>query len=344
MQAQEHRDVVATVGDVEARVLYGQDGVSDAVELLDRAEEAAGVPLVDESERARLDALAAGHSDRGPHWHSVLARRGSTAAGYAALVLPPHEDPGADTNAHVAHGDVAVDHSTGFDGPALHALLTACDALGHRHSTRRLQVWMRHVTEHDLRHAAAAGYCVDRRLGVLSRPLDGLDTVPPPEGVTIRSFTDADADAVVDVLARAYAGSADAGWTREQFDEKRAYAWFDPADLLIAEGSDGRPLGLHWTKRRDEHTGEVYNLAVHPEAQGMSLGAALLSAGLTHLRDAGCDRVMLWVDLANERAVRLYTSQGFTVAWEDVALGRELLPEDQSSVASRLRSDSGTSL
>jgi hypothetical protein len=32
----------------------------------------------------------------------------------------------------------------------------------------------------------------------------------------------------------------------------------------------------------------------------------------------------LWVDLANERGVRLYTSHGFHVRWEDLALGREL--------------------
>jgi hypothetical protein len=34
--------------------------------------------------------------------------------------------------------------------------------------------------------------------------------------------------------------------------------------------------------------------------------------------------VLLWVDRANERAVRLYTSQGFTTRWDDVALGRTL--------------------
>ena len=108
----------------------------------------------------------------------------------------------------------------------------------------------------------------------------------------------------------------------------------------MARTADGDVAGIHWTKRRDDETGEVYNLAVHPGAQGGRLGAVLLRAGLAHLQECGCRRVMLWVDLANERAVRLYTAQGFEVAWEDVALGRSL---GQSST-SRLRSDNGTSL
>jgi ribosomal protein S18 acetylase RimI-like enzyme len=29
--------------------------------------------------------------------------------------------------------------------------------------------------------------------------------------------------------------------------------------------------------------------------------------------------VLLWVDRANERAVELYTSRGFTTRWDDVA-------------------------
>jgi len=357
VQAHEHRDVVARVGDVTARVLAGAEGVDDAVALLDRAEADTGVPLVDESERNRLEELAAGRVDRHGHWHSVLARRNGDdpegdAVGYAALLLPtsveqPHlhdHDHGDHGHGHderplhghasddqaqpipLGHGDVALDHGGGADGTVLRALLQACDVLGRRHDTRRLQVWMRHVTESDLRHATAAGYCVDRRLGVLARPLTDLPDVEVPDGVTIGAFTDADADAVVDVLAAAYAGTPDGGWTRARFDARRSYDWFDPADLLVARRDNGTVAGVHWTKRRGDGVGEVYNLAVHPHAQGERLGGVLLTAGLRHLANIGCDRVLLWVDLANEPAVRLYTSQGFEVAWEDVALGRELLP------------------
>lgn len=337
MQASDHRDVVARVDDVEARVLRGDDGVDAAVDLLDRAEDAAGVPLVDESERARLEALAEGRIDRHHHWHSVVARRGGAAVGYAGLVLPSP----ADDRTGVAHGDVAVDRQSRPCDPPLQSLLVAVDEVGRRHDAGRLQVWLRHATEDDLHCAARAGYAIERRLGVLSRPLGALGAVPVPEGITIAPFEESDADDVVGVLAAAYAGTPDGGWTREQFDRKRRFEWFDPADLLVARGPDGHVRGIHWTKRRGGGAGEVYNLAVHPDAQGERLGAVLLHAGLEHLADVGCDRAMLWVDLANERAVRLYTAQGFEVVWEDVALGRDVA---HSSTTSRLRSDSGTSL
>lgn len=320
MQADEHADVVATDDGVEARVLRGDDGVDAVVDLLDRAEAEAGVPLVDESERARLESLATSDVDRPDHWHSVVARRGEVAVGYAGLVLPPHDDA-----AGIARGDVAVDRERRPCEPPLRALLAAVDVLGRRHGARRLQVWLRHASEPDLHCAARAGYALDRRLGVLARPLGDVAPPTPPEGVVIRAFTDADADAVVEVLAAAYAGTDDGGWTREQFDDKRAYDWFAAEDLLVAEdSSSGEVLGVHWTKRRGEGSGEVYNLAVHPDGQGRRLGAALLQAGLHHLQERGCHEVMLWVDLANERGVRLYASQGFEVRWEDVALGRSL--------------------
>ena len=336
MQADEHHhDVIARTGDVEVRVLRSHEAVTTVVALLDRAEQAAGAPLVDESERARLEAVVEG-GDRSDLWHGVVAVRHDRAVGYAGLVLPsPEEGTG------MARGDVAVDRDATSWEPALVALLAAVDALGRRHDARRLEVWLRHATDPDLRCASRAGYHLDRRLGVLARALEGDLAPDVPDDVVLDHFRDADADAVVDVLAAAYAGTPDGGWTREDFDHKRGYDWFDPTDLLVARSSDGGIVGVHWTKRRDDRTGEVYNLAVHPEAQGGRLGATLLRAGLAHLRDAGCREVMLWVDLANDRAVRLYMAAGFDVRWEDVALGRSL---GQASSTSRLRSASGTSL
>ncbi|MEX2504952.1 MAG: GNAT family N-acetyltransferase, partial [Egicoccus sp.] len=113
-------------------------------------------------------------------------------------------------------------------------------------------------------------------------------------------------------------------WTLTQLHERQAYAWYRPEDLLVAEGPDGRLGGLHWLKRRGGDEGEVYNLAIAPHAQGAGLGAALLTAGLHHLSDVGCTEVILWVDRANERAVRLYERNGFATRWDDVAFGIDL--------------------
>jgi mycothiol synthase len=210
--------------------------------------------------------------------------------------------------------------------PVLGALLAGLEGLGWQHLAGRLQVWVRHAQPADVVCATDEGYGVDRRLGVLGRWLD----TPLPDrtevaGTTVRPYRpDSDDEGVVDVLAAAYAGTADGGWDLARFRERRGLPWFRPEDLLVAQDDDGWIAGVHWLKRRGAEVGEVYNLAIHPRAQGRGLGAVLLAAGLHQLAEVGCRDALLWVDLANERAVRLYISQGFTTRWEDVAFARTL--------------------
>lgn len=320
MEPTDRGDVIAVRGDVEARLLSGSEEVDDALALLDAAGSAVAAPLVDEAERARLEGLVSGRTPRVPNWRSLLARRGGEVVGYAGLLLPTGPDG-------VASGDVATARDERRGGSVLAVLLEGVAVLASGHGADRLQVWIRHAASSDLDRAAGVGYGIERRLGVLARRLDDVSaTAPqPPSGITIRGYRpDEDDEAVVAVLAEAYAGTADAGWTLERFRERRAYDWFRAADLLVAEAGDGDLRGIHWLKRRGAGVGEVYNLAIAPAAQGTGLGAALLTAGLAHLAAAGLDEVLLWVDLANDPAVRLYTSQGFRTRWEDVALGRDL--------------------
>jgi mycothiol synthase len=324
-----HDDVAARRADVVGRVLSGGAGpegwtdaaaVEDAIALLDAAEASALVPLVDEAERHRLRALQV-DDERAAHWHPVLARRGDEAVGYAGVVLP--DAPGL-----TAVGDVAVSRDHPPCAPVLSVLLASLEGLAWQHAAGRLQVWIRHATADDVSCATDEGYGVDRRLAVLGRHLPvpaDEDAVRPPEGVTVRpARPGTDDEAVVAVLAAAYGTGPDGGWDLARFRDRRQLDWFRPEDLLLAVDPVGRVLGLHWLKRRSATVGEVYNLAIHPDGQGRGLGAVLLHAGLDHLTEVGCEEVLLWVDRANERAVRLYTSQGLTTRWEDVALGRTL--------------------
>lgn len=318
MEPTDHGDVIATRDDVVARVLAGDRGVEAALALLDAAGSVVEVPLVDEAERARLESLASGRDGRAPHWHSVLARRDGEAVGYGGVLLP--ESPG-----EPAAGDVAIARDHPPCGPVLSVLLAALEGLAWRHEAGRLTVWIRHATGPDIACAAAEGFGTERRLGVLGRRLGDVRPVEPPPGVAIRAYRpDEDDEAVVAVLAAAYADTADRGWTLDRFRQRRAYSWFRAEDLLVADAGDGRLRGIHWLKRRGAGVGEVYNLAIAPDAQGSGLGAALLAAGLAHLAGQGIDDVLLWVDLSNEKAVRLYAAQGFATRWEDVALGRTL--------------------
>ena len=302
-------------GGVAVREATAVRELQAALELLVRREEQSGVPLVDEVERERLGRAVEAGAVGDSGWRVALAWREQAVAGYVGLVI--------DADAGQATGDVA--DPEGVAG--LTVLLEAATRLARQHGAPRLQVWTRQAGEREVEVARGAGFEVARRLAVLGRKLQGDLPDPPPSSARVRTYQPGDDDeAVVEVLAAAYDGTAEQGWDLERFAERRRLPWFRAEDLLVAElddSADGPGLaGLHWLKRRDEHTGEVYNLAVHPEAQGHRVGPLLLHAGLEHLREQGCDEVILWVDLANERAVTLYRSQGFATRWLDLALQR----------------------
>ncbi len=313
--AHEHdADIVSRDG-VAVRLLTTPSDLADALQILDDAEHRAGVPLVDESERVRLERAVEHDGELDVHHHAVVARTESACVGYAGLIIETGDIHGV--------GDVAIDPNQACGPQVLRALLDAVDELARRHHAHGTQLWIRQADPSDVAVAVAAGHAVHRRLAVLGRRSTEADQLPPawPDGVTVRAATPADDAAVVAVLAAAYDGSADGGWDDARFAHATDRDWFRYADLLVAEDQTGI-AGVHWTKRRSPTTGEVHNLAVHPRAASRGLGRVLLDAGLHHLAVEGCEDVLLWVDLANEAAVRLYVTAGFEQRWEDVALLR----------------------
>lgn len=174
-------------------------------------------------------------------------------------------------------------------------------------------------------HPAAAalarrhGWAHARDLWVMRRPAS--EPLPPlvvPDGVRIRGYHDDDADALLTVNAAAFATHPEQGTLdRAGLAERTAEPWFEPPGLLMALDSDGSLLGFHWTKRHDAATGEVYVVAVAPQAQGRGLGRALTLAGLHHLADAGVAEVLLHVESDNAAAVHVYAELGFAHAPTD---------------------------
>jgi mycothiol synthase len=98
-----------------------------------------------------------------------------------------------------------------------------------------------------------------------------------------------------------------------------AEPWFDPAGLIVAVTGD-RMLGFHWTKVHSPSHGEVYVVAIDPEAQGRGLGRALTLAGLHHLAARGLDEVLLYVESDNAPAIAVYSRLGFTHSPADTHL------------------------
>ncbi len=310
---------------IEVRVLEADDGAAGVQRFLAAAEEDVDGPVVDESEEERLRALLNGEP-RPASWRSALLRSGEAEVAYVAIVLPYEE------RSVIATGDAVVRRRLRDPDAVTAAALQVARELAAGTDVRALQLWIRSVGPAELDGIEVAGGAVERELLVLARSLPAADAAGRQaleelwgSGGRIRSYVpDRDDAAVVAVLAEAYEGTDDDGWDLDRLAARRRYAWFDPEDLLLAEDAEGRVLGLHWLKPRGGGEGEVYNLAVRPGAQGRQLGPALLQAGLDHLADLGCDRVLLWVDAANTRAVRLYQRHGFSVRSTDVAVGLDV--------------------
>lgn len=165
--------------------------------------------------------------------------------------------------------------------------------------------------------AASAGLHPARTLLVLATTDPTVADIEVPEGVTLRSFEDDDADAVIAVNARAFADHPEQGaMDRADFDRRRGESWFDPAGLFVAE-RDGRIVGFHWTKVEGP-VGEVYVVGVDPSAHGGGLGKALTAVGLRYLWARGVDEIDLYVEGDNDPALAVYRRLGFTEKARDV--------------------------
>jgi mycothiol synthase len=235
----------------------------------------------------------------------------------------------------VASAELAVDpdhRRRGVGRALLREVITSFEA-----DITKFKVWAHGDLPAAAALATSEGLERERVLFKLSRDMDGFEwpsawpegapddwprgggpEVTLPEGVSLRTFeTGQDDEEWLRVNAAAFAEHPEQGrWTAVELRERQNEAWFDPTGLIVAEDREGM-LGFHWTKIEDG-VGEIYVLGVDPRAQSTGLGKTLTLAGLAHLAARGVDRVDLYVDESNARAVRLYRSRGFELARSDV--------------------------
>jgi ribosomal protein S18 acetylase RimI-like enzyme len=168
----------------------------------------------------------------------------------------------------------------------------------------------------------------------------------------IRSASVDDADAIGAVVVRAwqaaYRGIMPDDYLDELRAEQRADMW---RQALTDLGPDRRvrvvtvgdevvgfaSSGPEWVDISDGETGQLYAINLDPDHWGKGLGRALLTEVTRGLADAGYRTAVLWVATGNERARRLYESEGWTA--EGPARDDEILGVTVNEVRYRKRLD-----
>lgn len=132
----------------------------------------------------------------------------------------------------------------------------------------------------------------EHALQLLGEPAE----VPADPRVTVRAATDADQQAVREIMRLGF------GW------EPPGDALRDPNTLVIER--DGRPIGAVRLNLEGDRAG-VYGFAIHPDHRGRGIGRDVLHRLCRKARADGATVVHLEVATDNDRALNLYTSLGF---------------------------------
>ena len=181
-----------------------------------------------------------------------------------------------------------------------------------------LQAWSHVAHPAAERLAETHGFAKVRELWVMRRPTSQpVGEVTVPDDVVVRRYRPPDEEELLRVNTAAFADHPEQGqMDADDLAERMAEQWFDASGLIVA-ARDRTLLGFHWTKQHSPELGEVYVVGIDPAAQGSGLGRALTRAGLRHLADRGTREVLLYVEADNDRAVSLYSRDGFTHAAHD---------------------------
>ena len=155
---------------------------------------------------------------------------------------------------------------------------------------------------------------------------------------SLRSFGDADRDAVVELSRHALARPADQvgnpGWlTREELDTELADWDPPPGETLFVAEEEGQLVGFGGVEvpRGFSHA-ELFGPLVAPEAQGHKLGAVLLEASIERARAGGATSILSAIGTRNTAGRILLQGHGFQPR-EGAQATYRLRPADHRPVA-----------
>jgi mycothiol synthase len=213
----------------------------------------------------------------------------------------------------------SVDLDPEVDGTSATDLLCSAIAAVAEHGGGLVRHWVRAGDPAARTASEALGLVRERDVHQLRRSLP-LDE---PWDLDVRPFVvGRDEAAWLEVNNRAFHWHPEqGGWTLDDLQARLDEPWFDPAGFLLHE-EGGRLVGFCWTKAHcdtDPPLGEIYVIAVDPDAGRRGLGRRLTLAGLDHLHGTGLTVGMLYVDGTNDKALALYRSLGFVVHHVDTS-------------------------
>jgi mycothiol synthase len=199
-------------------------------------------------------------------------------------------------------------------------------------SGARLRLWA-HGDLPGAKHLAESrGFTRIRTVVQMRRTLNSpLPSLARPQ--SLRTFrVGADEKAWLELNNRAFKDHPDqSNWSERDLEIRKQEDWFDPKGFIIATENAGgdteKMIGFCWVKihggtKHQDHDhdpiGEIYVMGVDPASQGQGVGKEVTLAGLHFMQDQGIFSAMLYVDAANDAALALYSSLGFTEWGRDV--------------------------
>lgn len=135
----------------------------------------------------------------------------------------------------------------------------------------------------------------------------------------IRTYADADEEQVV-ALWDAEARPSRKPWNVPRDSIRRKLA-VGPELFLVAE-RDGTVVGTVMAGY-DGHRGWIYSLVVDPRFRRRGIARALMAEAERRLRDLGCPKINLQVEVSNRDVVALYEKLGYAVE-DRISMGKPL--------------------
>lgn len=169
------------------------------------------------------------------------------------------------------------------------------------------------LSPHEAEPFFRAGFRLHENLHLLARPIDGD---PPPVTHRLRRGHPWDRRRVLALDNAAF----EQFWQFDSFSLKEARRATPTNRFMVCPGPDG-VVGYAVTGRAGGR-GYLQRLAVHPDAQGQGIGAALVNDCLWWLRNRGVSLALVNTQERNTRALGLYERLGFVLQREGLLVLR----------------------